>query len=342
MTSLWQESIRTSLRSTTELNSFFETQFPETNYPIFIPLELAERIKVIGLDSALAKQFLPHADENNKGGLVDPIGDHAHSPAKQVVHRYHNRMLFFPTSVCPVQCRYCFRKNELHHGDELFRPDFAGVRSYLTQHPEVEEIIFSGGDPLMLSNEKLELCLSEFSALEVPMVRFHTRMPVITPSRLDDEFYALIERASELFEVITVVIHLNHADEISPKFERAMKRFRKLPVQWLSQSVLLKGVNDDAAVLTALFKRLQYLGIRPYYLHHPDQVRGGMHFWLSIEEGRKLYAALRDKLPGHCIPQYMLDIPGGHGKVPLFNPEGFEFSGQLLAKNGELIPYFLN
>lgn len=342
MTNLWQESIRTALRSTHDLNEFFGAEFPETNYPIFIPLDFANRIKQSGFNSALAKQFLPHTDENKKGGLIDPIGDHEYSPTKQVVHRYQNRMLFFPTSVCPVQCRYCFRKNELHQGDELFKPDFAGVRSYLKDHPEVEEIIFSGGDPLMLANEKLALCLDEFSNLNVPMVRFHTRMPVITPNRLDDEFYNLLKRASELFEVVSVVIHLNHDEEISPKFEALMKRFRTLPVQWLSQSVLLKSVNDDATELAKLFKHLIRLGVRPYYLHHPDQVRGGMHFWLPIEDGRRIFAALREKLPGHAIPQYMLDIPGGHGKVPLFNPEGFEFSGQLMAKNGELIPYFLN
>lgn len=342
MISSWQESIRTALRSNAELNAFFDTAFPETEYPIFIPLPLAQRIKEAGIDSPLGKQFLPHADENNRGGLLDPIGDHTHSPTKQIVHRYTNRLLFFPTTVCPVQCRYCFRKNELHNGDELFKPNFEGVRTYLFEHPEVEEIIFSGGDPLMLSNEKLSQCLDEFAALKVPMIRFHTRMPVITPNRMDGEFFALLERASNQFDVVSIVIHLNHEDEITPEFVEKMSAFRTLKVHWLSQSVLLKGVNDSAQSLAALFKKLLKSGIKPYYLHHPDLVRGGMHFWLSIEEGRQIFASLRDLLPGHGIPTYMLDIPGGHGKTPIYNPETIEFSGSLMTKNGEQIPYFLN
>jgi len=338
----WQDELKTALRSNEELEAFFETSFAKTDYPIFIPTQLASRIKQRGIDSALAKQFLPHADENNKGGMLDPIGDHAYSPTKQIVHRYHNRLLFFPTSVCPVQCRYCFRKNELHHNDELFKPDFEGVRTYLSAHPEVDEVIFSGGDPLMLSNEKLEKCFDEFSKLKVPMLRLHTRMPVIMPSRLDQDFVALIKKAATQFELITIVIHLNHVDEITDEFKTVMKELRLLPIQWLSQSVLLKGVNDNVMTLKDLFLGLVKMGIKPYYLHHPDQVRGGMHFWLDIEDGRKLFAALRNYIPGHALPEYVIDIPGGHGKTPLLNPEGFEFNGQLLNKHGELVSYFLN
>lgn len=337
MTSSWQESIRTALRSTRELSRFFAADFPETNYPIFIPRNLATRIKESGLNSPLAKQFLPVQAEISDDGLVDPIGDHTHSPTKQIVHRYKNRLLFFPTNTCPVQCRYCFRKNELHHGDELFKPDFEGVKNYLRDHPEVEEVIFSGGDPLMLSNQKLESYFNEFAALGISMLRLHSRMPIITPERLDEEFFSLLEVASEKFDVVSVVIHLNHADEITPEFIDKMKLFRRQNVQWLSQTVLLKKINDDAIILANLFKQLLKLGVRPYYLHHPDQVRGGMHFYLSIPHGRKVYAQLRDLLPGHAIPQYVLDIPGGHGKIPIFNPEGHSFSNQLLDKDGQLI-----
>lgn len=338
----WRQQLTRSLRSHEDLESFFSRSFAKTNYPIFIPRELAERIKSKGIDSPLGRQFLPHRDEFSESGLMDPIGDHTHSPTNQVVHRYQNRMLFFPTSVCPVQCRYCFRKNELHSNDDLFKPDFAGVQSYIEQHPEINEVIFSGGDPLMLSDDKLNQCLDHFEKLDIPMIRFHTRMPVIVPGRLNDSFKKLLTKAAKQFEVVTVVIHLNHVDEITDELIEAMQSFRSLPIQWLSQSVLLKGVNDDTDTLKNLFLALLKIGIKPYYLHHPDQVRGGMHFWLSIEEGRRIFASLRNILPGHAIPQYMLDMPGGQGKVPLFNPEGFEFNGRLLNKNGELTPYFYN
>ncbi len=174
------------------------------------------------------------------------------------------------------------------------------------------------------------------------MLRLHTRMPVIMPSRLDQDFVALIKKAATQFELITIVIHLNHADEITDEFKTVMKELRLLPIQWLSQSVLLKGVNDNVISLKDLFLGLVKMGIKPYYLHHPDQVRGGMHFWLDIEDGRKLFAALRNYIPGHALPEYVIDIPGGHGKTPLLNPEGFEFNGQLLNKHGELVSYFLN
>ncbi len=338
----WQEGLKTALRTHEDLENFFQTSFPKNDYPIFIPIELAKRIKQQGIESALAKQFLPHVDENNKGGMLDPIGDHAHSPTKQIVHRYHNRLLFFPTSVCPVQCRYCFRKNELHSNDDLFKPDFAGVRDYVSKHPEIEEVIFSGGDPLMLSNDKLEKCFDEFADMNVSMIRLHTRMPIVMPSRLDEGFVDFIKRSCENFELITIVLHLNHVDEITPELTELMKELRVLPIQWLSQSVLLKGVNDNTSSLKDLFLSLVKIGIKPYYLHHPDQVRGGMHFWLDIEDGRRIFAALRNQVPGHALPQYVIDIPGGHGKTPLLNPEGFEFNGQLLNKDGELVSYFLN
>tara|TARA_R110000868_G_scaffold117600_6_gene312267 strand:- start:12289 stop:13326 length:1038 start_codon:yes stop_codon:yes gene_type:complete len=338
----WRDDLTSAIKNHEELEAFFEQQFPRTTYPIFIPKTWAQRIKKFGVDSPLGKQFLPHEAELDANGMIDPIGDHNHSPTKQVVHRYSNRLLFFPTSVCPVQCRYCFRKNELHTNDELFRPDFEGVSRYVRDNPEVEEIIFSGGDPLMLSNDKLAKCFDHFSQLKVPMIRLHTRMPVIMPERLDHGFFELLESAAQKFDVITVVLHLNHVDEISQELVTKMQRFRGLNIHWLSQSVLLKDVNDNTSDLKNLFMGLLKIGVKPYYLHHPDQVRGGMHFWLSIEKGRKIFASLRNQLPGHAIPQYVLDIPGGEGKVPLFNPEGFEFGGHLLNKNGELTPYFYN
>lgn len=335
----WQSALKGAIRTHEQLEDFFAQTFARTDYPLFIPMELAQRIKFHGIDSPLGKQFLPQGEENNLHGLIDPIGDHARSPAAQLVHRYKNRLLFFPTSVCPVQCRYCFRKNELHHGDELFKQNLLGVREYLKQHPEVEEVIFSGGDPLMLSNEKLKTYLEEFRALNISMVRFHTRMPVITTNRLDEDFYRLMQTYAKQFDVMTIVIHLNHADEITPEFEARMEKFRTLNIHWLAQSVLLKGVNDQVESLKRLFLHLLKIGIRPYYLHHPDLVRGGMHFWLPIEEGRRLYAKLRDQLPGHAIPHYVLDLPGGHGKTPVFNPESLAFSGQFLSKEGLEIGY---
>lgn len=335
--SSWQEEFRDSFRNTHDLAIFLETELPTLSFQSFIPRTFAKRIKELGPNSSLWKQFVPNELEARSEGLYDPIGDTAHAKEGQIIHRYKNRALFLPTTVCPISCRYCFRKNELNEKDELFARDFEKTKKYIQDHPEIEEIIFSGGDPLILNDSKLDFYMAEFSALKIKHIRFHSRTPVILPSRIDDGFEKLIQKYDSKFETITLVIHLNHTEEVDNRFNLACQRLKKLPLQLLSQSVLLKGINDDSTKLKELFKTLHRLGIRPYYLHHPDMVKGGMHFWLSLEEGREIYGKLRDFLPGWMLPNYIIDVPGGHGKTPAFNPENLTFSGFLLNRFGNKI-----
>ncbi len=310
-------------------------------YPLFIPQGLARKIKAEGPDGVLAREFLPHESEIDVSeGLADPIGDKAFLKAPQLIHRYRSRALFTPTSVCPVHCRYCFRKNELDAGHDLFHRDFDRTLAYLSGHPEITELILTGGDPLTLSNDRLRTYLAAFAELgTLKDVRIHTRYPVILPQRLDAGFVDLIEEFGERFRTLSVSVHVNHAREIDGEVRARVGLLRKLPVQLLAQTVLLRGVNDSELALLELMEELISMKIRPYYLHHPDQVKGGLHFYLPLEEGRRLYQTLRDQLPGWALPQYVIDIPEGHGKVGAYNPEAYEFSGRLISRRGDLVEH---
>lgn len=340
----WTLEFQKAFKNLKELYRFLEWKLDPSleavaqKYPLFIPAGLATKIKSQGQDGVLAREFLPDLNELSDKGMEDPIGDKTYHKAPQLIHRYQSRALFTPTSVCPVHCRYCFRKNELNQRDELFDADFEETLEYLKNHPEISEIIFTGGDPLTLSNEKVERYFKAFSEISsIKDIRFHTRYPVILPDRLDQGLFELFQTYSKKFRTISLAIHTNHIDEFDSHSVEKILKLSRMPVQLLSQTVLLKGVNNSEADLLSLFNLLLELNVRPYYLHHPDQVKGGMHFSISLEEGRKLYAGLRSKLPGWALPQYVIDIPGGHGKVSAFNPESFEYSGQLISQEGILV-----
>lgn len=339
----WKSDFQAAYKNSSDLYQFLGWDGPgpvvENQYPIFIPQGLAKKIKSQGKEGVLAKEFLPDGRELGDAGLADPIGDKEHFKAPQLIHRYASRALFTPTSICPVHCRYCFRKNELNASDELFEVNFAKTLQYLKDHCEISEIIFTGGDPLTLSNEKLETYLQAFSEIpSIKDIRFHTRYPVILPSRLDDGFKNLLQNYSAKFRTVSLAIHANHADEFDLESITKIQELSKLNIQLLSQSVLLKDVNDNLQALLDLFNQFISLKVRPYYLHHPDQVKGGLHFYLPLEQGRKLYGLLRTNLPGWALPHYVIDIPGGSGKVGAFNPETLGFSGQLLGLNGVQVP----
>ncbi len=335
---MWQEEFKNALKTHEDLEQFFEHSFARTNYPLFIPRVFAQKIKDKGLNSSLALQFLPAVAENSKVGRYDPIGDKTYSKGNQLIHRYHNRALFTPTTVCPVMCRYCFRKNELADKDELFNQNFKEALNYLKENPQINEIIFTGGDPLILSNEKLAGFIQDFAEIEsLKYIRFHSRTPVILPSRIDDGFIEIMTSARFLFKRAMLMIHVNHVDEIDYEFEAGIERLVEAGIEVYSQTVLLKNVNDKTSTLASLFTKLSDLKIKPYYLHHPDEVLGGMHFYLPLETGRRIVQPLHDLLPGWSLPQYVIDIPGGEGKISALNPEQFEFSGTLLNRHGEKI-----
>lgn len=320
----WEVIFREAVKRHHELEKIVGFSLPKTDYSIFFPRPFLKKVIKSGVGSILWKQFIPDNKELSKNGLYDPIGDKEHFKTNQLIHRYRNRVLFLPTSICPIVCRYCFRKNEISSKDEIFKSDFEKTLAYLNSNTSINEIIFSGGDPFILSDDKLSYYLKAFSKIShIRFVRFHTRVPIVFPERITDKFLDTLSEFKKNFDLISVVTHVNHADEIDNDVQAVLKKISNNFFS-LSQSVLLNEINDDTKILKELFLKISSLGVRPYYLHHPDKVQGGEHFYVSIERGRKIYHGLRKELSGYMIPQYILDLEGGRGKVPLSSCESFD------------------
>jgi lysine 2,3-aminomutase len=336
----WGDDFRSSLKNLEDINKFFNLKLESiSNYKVFLPISFAHKIKAAGLNSALAKQFIPCKDENAISGLLDPIGDKVKGVSDGIIHRYKNRILFTPTTICPIICRYCFRKNELSNNDEIYQHKLSSLKSYLLDNPQINEVILTGGDPLIVSDQKLDQIFTLLSNLNIKFLRIHTRTPIILPKRIDDSFIRLLQKFEDKFTKIIFSLHVNHLDELDHEVELALHKLRRVRIDKKTQTVLLRDINDNAKALTDLFYKLIDLDFNPYYLHHPDKVRGAMHFYLSLEEGRQIYSKLRKRLPGWALPHYVIDQYQGRGKQLAFNPEGFSYSGKMLDINGELVQY---
>ncbi|MBL0375320.1 lysine-2,3-aminomutase-like protein [Rhizobium sp. KVB221] len=272
-------------------------------------------------DSAdpIARQYIPDTAE-----LVllpqesaDPIGDHAHSPVEGIVHRYPDRVLLKAVHVCPVYCRFCFRREMVGpQGDgTLSGAALAAAIAYIAEHKEIWEVILTGGDPLVLSPRRLKEIMERLAPIDhVKVVRLHSRVPVTDPARVGSE---LIDALKSSGKTVYVALHANHPRELTDEARAASAALIDGGIMMVSQSVLLRGVNDDPAVLASLMRLFVENRIKPYYLHHPDLAPGTSHFRMSIEEGRAIVAGLRARISGLAMPSYILDIPGGHGKVQL-------------------------
>ncbi len=287
-------------------------------YAVAITPETKELIAAAP-DGPVARQYVPDARElvETPDELQDPIGDDSHSPVPGVVHRYADRVLLKPVHVCAVYCRFCFRREMVgpkdgQAGDVLTAEELAAAIDYIRHAPKVWEVILTGGDPLVLSPRRLKALVAELSAIEhVRVIRIHTRVPVANPRRVTDDLVAALDSPKAVY----AVLHCNHADELTAGVAAAAQKFIRAGIPLLSQSTLLAGVNDDPSTLEALFRRLTEMKIKPYYLHHPDKAPGTGHFRLSLRRGQEIVQGLLARLSGIARPNYMLDIPGGHGKI---------------------------
>jgi lysine 2,3-aminomutase len=265
----------------------------------------------------IARQFVPSAEEldHRPEERPDPIGDHAHMPVKGIVHRYPDRVLLKPIHSCPVYCRFCFRREMVGPGGDALSPaELAAALDYVREHAEIFEVILTGGDPFMLSPRRLGEIVAALSKIpHLGVIRLHSRVPVVDPERVGEGLLRALDTEKALY----VVIHANHPRELGEAAAAACRRLTKAGIPLLGQSVLLAGVNDDPEVLAALLRRLVSLRVKPYYLHHGDLAPGTWRFRTSIEAGRELMRGLRGRVSGLCQPSYVLDLPGGHGKVPI-------------------------
>ncbi|MDX3928597.1 MAG: lysine-2,3-aminomutase-like protein [Shinella sp.] len=289
-----------------------------SRYAVAVSPAIAALIDPADPADPIARQFIPDPAElvTLPEERADPIGDLAHSPLEGIVHRYPDRVLLKAVHVCPVYCRFCFRR-------EMVGPEGLGTLSpealdaaiaYIAARPDIWEVILTGGDPLVLSPRRLREITARLAEIaHVKVVRFHTRVPVVEPERIDDELLQALKAAGK---TVYVALHANHPRELTPAARRAIARIIDTGVGAISQTVLLKGVNDDPDVLAELMRAFVENRVRPYYLHHPDLAPGTGHFRLSLAEGRRIVQALRGRISGLCQPTYILDIPGGYGKVP--------------------------
>jgi lysine 2,3-aminomutase len=286
-------------------------------YAVAVTDEVMETINPDDPNDPVARQYIPSIEElkTTPRELVDPIGDEAHSPVKGIVHRYPDRVLLKPVHVCSVYCRFCFRREKVGPGSEaLSPPELVAALDYIRSTPAIWEVILTGGDPFVLSPRRLGMIMAELNKIaHVKIIRFHTRVPIADPTRVTPELVAALQSDKAVY----VVVHCNHANELTEKVRGATQLLIKAGIPLLSQSTLLRGVNDKPEVLEKLFRTLVEMRIKPYYLHHPDLAPGTGHFRLPVAEGQSLMKRLLGKLSGIALPLYMLDIPGGYGKSPI-------------------------
>lgn len=312
-------------------------------YAIAITPFLAGRMDRNDPGDPIARMFVPQPEEmiRTPDELVDPIGDEAHTPVKGIVHRYPDRVLLKPVAVCPVYCRFCFRREMVGPGigETLSPTELEAALAYIQTQPGVREVILTGGDPFMLSPSRVRALTAAIAAIpQIEVIRWHTRMPVADPDRITPEF---VEALKAPGKAVYVSIHINHAKELAPETQGAVARLADAGFPLISQSVLLHGVNDQVDVLADLMQALVAHRIRPYYLHHPDLAPGTGHFRVSVEEGQALYSALRDRVSGLAVPQYVIDIPGGVSKANAAASDVVETAeGRALrGRDGKLHPY---
>jgi lysine 2,3-aminomutase len=286
-------------------------------YAVAITPGMVDLIDTEDQADPIARQFIPNAAElvTLPEENADPIGDDVHQVCEGLIHRYPDRVLLKFVSACAVYCRFCFRRETVGQGEGLSREALANALSYIRAHPEIWEVIVSGGDPLIAAPRRLKALTASLAIIDhVRIVRFHTRVPVVAPERVTTE---MIDALKAEGATTWVAIHANHPRELTACARAAIGRIADAGIPLVSQTVLLRGVNDDAETLGALMRAFVESRVKPYYLHHADLAPGTSHFRTTITEGRAIMKALRGRVSGLAQPTYVLDIPGGHGKVSI-------------------------
>ena len=316
-----------------------ELEAVAARYAVAVTPALADLIDAADPGDPIGLQLLPQAAELDVLAVesADPIGDQAHSPVEGIVHRYPDRVLLKATHTCAVYCRFCFRREMVGPAGAgtLSPAGLDGALAYIAGRPQIWEVILTGGDPLVLSPRRLRDIVGRLSAIpHVKVLRFHTRVPVADPAAVTGE---LVEALKSPAQAVYVALHANHPRELTPAARAACGRIVDAGLPMVSQTVLLRGVNDDPAVLGELMRAFVETRIKPYYLHQADLAPGTAHLRTSLAEGQALMRALRGRYSGLCQPAYVLDVPGGHGKVPV-GPTYLE-DGQVEDPQGVRRPY---
>jgi EF-P beta-lysylation protein EpmB len=321
----WQQALAAAIGDPAELLAVL--QLPDSllpaarraarAFPLRVPRYFAGLMRPGDPDDPLLRQVLPLGEELAEvpGFVTDPVGDLAAKAGTGLLHKYRGRALLITTGACAVHCRYCFRRHFPYSGEQAGRDQWAAVLAELAGRSDIDEVILSGGDPLALSDQRLRPLLEGLERTDrLRRLRIHTRLPIVLPQRLSAELTGLLA-SSRL--AVSMVLHANHPNELTATLGKALMPLRQAGISLLNQSVLLTGVNDDAATLGRLSEALFELGVLPYYLHQLDPVAGAAHFQVADDRARRLHLALRDRLPGYLLPRLVCEKPGAPAKLPL-------------------------
>ena len=292
-------------------------------FKLRVPLAFLARMQKADPFDPLLLQVLPHhlELEEHAGFVTDPLGEEAANQLPGVLHKYKSRFLLTLTGACAVHCRYCFRRHFPYQENLPKHEDWLNIKAYLENQPEINEVILSGGDPLTLSNRKLEIWLERLASLkQIKILRIHSRVPIVIPNRIDEELVSLLKNSR--LRVI-LVVHSNHPAELDEPTSAQLMRLAQQNILVLNQTVLLKGVNDSAQVLIDLSHRLFDAQVMPYYLHVLDKVKGAHHFDLEVDQIDQLYTEVLASLPGYLVPKLVREIAGEKNKTPLYGVSTF-------------------
>ncbi len=292
-------------------------------FKLRVPRAFAEKIEKGNSLDPLLLQVLPHhlELEDHEGFITDPLGEEEANQQPGVLHKYKSRFLLTLTGACAVHCRYCFRRHFPYQENLPKNDDWINIANYIESKPEINEVILSGGDPLTISNRKLQLWIERLESIkQLKYVRIHSRVPVVIPSRVDDEFISILKNSRLR---IILVIHSNHALELDEYTCSKLNGLVENKITLLNQAVLLKGVNDSANILANLSYKLFDIGVMPYYLHVLDKVKGAHHFDLEPDTINQIYTELLATLPGYLVPKLVREIAGEKNKTPLLGTETF-------------------
>ena len=335
----WRTQLRQAITLPAGLEDYFDVnsktmtavtqKYPMLVSPHYLSLITAK-------NDALWKQAIPDiAELEDTLNMEDPLAEEPQSPVPAIIHRYPARVIFLISNVCAMYCRHCMRKRKvgedrLHFGENSHKIE-EGL-TYIRNHPAIDEVILSGGDPLLLGTEQLDKILGALKACaHVRIIRIHSRVLCTLPSRVTSDLVLMLKQYHPLY----VNTHFNHPAEITPASEKACKKLADAGIPLGCQTVLLKGVNDDAAIMSNLMTRLLEIRVKPYYIHHPDPVAGTAHFRPDIKVGLEIMRQMRGRLSGMAIPQYMIDLPGGAGKIPLL-PDYVKSRSEKKTSGGKL------
>lgn len=334
----WRELLRDSVTSGDELARHIDIDIKEVDevsgrYPMRINPYYLSLLKKDG--TPLIRQAVPHRDELNASGLVaDPLMEEEQSPVSGLIHRYPDRVIFFISSACAMYCRHCMRKRKV--GYDSAQPDKVSIEDgldYIQNHGKIRDVILSGGDPLLLLTEKLESILIRLKQIEhVEVIRIHSRVLCTLPRRITENLVGMLKKYPPLF----INTHFNHPAEITEEAAAACTMLADAGIPLGNQAVLLKGVNDNPDTMKELMTKLIRLRVKPYYIHQADAVKGTCHFRTPVSTGLEIMKSLRGHISGICVPQYVIDLPGGGGKIPLL-PEYIKQMGEneLVVENFE-------